>query len=91
VVLWQRMKTRVLIIIGMILVGFTSSVYAQYMGGKDPPGTVLEECIGPQGACPEERLVKQIENDQNNAILVLVIGIPSFGVMIGFVIWRKRK
>ena len=86
------MKTILLTIIAIIMIGtMVLPTRAQYMGGKDPPGTVLEECIGPQGACPEERLVKQIENDQNNAILVLVIGIPSFGVMIGFVIWRKRK
>ncbi len=89
------MKTRLLIIIaGMMFITsipfIISSVYAQYLGDVDSQQQDLEECMGPQGSCSEQQLVNRIEKDQDNIIVVLVIGIP-FIVMISFLVWRKRK
>lgn len=69
----------------------TPPSFAQYMGGIDSQQEELGEYIGLQVSDPKQQLAQRIENDQNNAILVLVIGIPSFALMIGFIIWRKRK
>lgn len=85
------MKTRFLIIIGMILIGFTSNTFAQYMGDKHPVDTSLEECIGGPGMCPEQQLAERLENDQKNALFVIAIGIPLLGAIAGFVAWTKRK
>lgn len=74
----------------MILIGFTSNALAQYIGDKYPAGTLLDECIGGPGMCPEQQLVQRLENDQKNALFVIVIGIPSLAV-IGFIVWRIRK
>lgn len=67
-----------------------SPVYAQYLGGNNSQQLELGECIGPQGLCSEQHLVNRIEKEQNNTIVVLVIGIP-FLVMISFLVWRKRN
>ena len=63
---------------------------AQYMGDKVSKSTVLEECIGGWGMCPESQLAERLENDQKNVFFVLVIGIP-FLVLIGLIVWRKKK
>lgn len=84
------MKIRFLIIIGMILIGFTNNALAQYIGDKYPVGPLLDECIGGPGMCSEQQLAERLENDQKNALFVIVIGIPSLAV-IGFIVLRKRK
>lgn len=85
------MKTSFLIIIGMILIGSTSDIFVQYMGGKYPTGTLLEECIGGPGMCPEQQLAERLENDQKNALFIIAIGIPLLGAIAGFVAWTRRK
>ena len=65
-------------------------VNAQYMGDKVPKENELGEYIGGPGMTPEQQLVQRLENDQKNVFFVLVIGIP-FLVLIGFIVWRKRK
>jgi hypothetical protein len=85
------MKTRFLIIIGMSLIGtIVLPANAQYMGDKVSNDTVLGECIGGWGMCPEQQLVQRLENDQKNVFFVLIIGIP-FLAFIGFIIWRHKK
>lgn len=41
--------------------------------------------------CPEQKIIDRENEDVRNFILVSTIGIPSFGALIGFVIWNKRK
>ncbi|GEM_PF-4437259 len=85
------MKTRLLIITGIMLVGITIlPVNAQYTGDKISKENELGEYIGGPGMHPEQQLAQRIENDQNNAVLILVMGIPFLG-MVGFLLWRKRK
>jgi hypothetical protein len=85
----EMMKTRFLIMIGITMIGIVLPAHAQYIGDKVPKGTALE-CIGLQGLCSEQQLAERLENDQKNVFFVLVIGIP-FLVLIGFIVWRKRK
>ncbi|MCV0367563.1 MAG: hypothetical protein K5798_09930 [Nitrosopumilus sp.] len=66
-----------------------SPVNAQYLGGVNSQQRELGECIGLQGLCSEQHLVNRIEKEQNNTIVVLVVGIP-FLVMIGFLVWRRK-
>lgn len=83
------MKTRLLIIIGISLIGtIILPANAQYIGDKVPKGP--GECIGGWGMCPEQQLAERLENDQKNVFFVLIIGIP-FLVLIGFIVWRNRK
>ena len=75
----------------MILIQFAIPIHAQYMGNvTSQQNESLGECIGGWGMCPEQQLAHRIENDQKNALAVLAVGIPFF-VIIGIVIWRKRK
>ena len=84
------MKTRLLIIIGIVMIGIiVLSANAQYMGDKVPKENELGEYIGGPGMNPEQQLVQRLENDQKNVFFVLVIGIP-FLVLIGFIVWRKK-
>jgi cytochrome b subunit of formate dehydrogenase len=85
------MKTRLLIFIGITMIGtIILPVNAQYMGDKVPKENELGEYIGGPEMNPEQQLVQRLENDQKNVFFVLVIGIP-FLVLIGFIVWRKRK
>ena len=83
------MKTRFLAIIGIVMIGTILPANAQYIGNKDSQQHRLE-CIGGWGMCPEQQLVQRLENDQKNAVFVLIVGVPSL-VLICFIIWRKRK
>lgn len=85
------MKTRVLIIIGLIVIGqITLPVNAQYVGDRVSNDTIPGEYIGGWGMNPEEQSIQRHENDQKNAFFVLIIGIPSL-ILVGFVVWRKRR
>ena len=85
------MKTILLKVIGIFMIGtIILPVNAQYMGDKVSNDTVLGECIGGWGMCPEQQLAERLENDQKNAVLVITVGVPLLA-FIGFIIWRKRK
>lgn len=85
------MKTMLLTVIGIFMIGtIILPANAQYMGDKVSNDTILGECIGGWGMCPEQQLAQRLENDQKNVVFVLIIGIP-FLAFIGFIIWRKRK
>ena len=73
------MKIRFLIIIGMILIGFTSNALAQYIGDKYPAGTLLDECIGGPRMCPEQQLAERLENDQKTTrVMNLIFSFPNY-------------
>ncbi|GKS67724.1 hypothetical protein YTPLAS73_12710 [Nitrosarchaeum sp.] len=64
------MKSNLLIIIGITLVGFTSSVYAQYIGDKISQEN-KGEYIGGSGMNHEQQLAQRLVNDQKNVFLFL--------------------
>ena len=83
----ERMK---FLVIFLALFGIlVLPAHAQYMGNVNTTEPLsLEEFIGIRS--PEQQLIERIHKDQNNAILVLAIGIP-FLVLISFLVWRIRK
>lgn len=86
------MKTILLTVVGIFMIGtIILPVNAQYMGDKVSNDTVLGECIGGWGMCPEQQLAERLENDQKNALFVIIIGVPLLGAIAGFVAWTRRK